>query len=335
MPPPTYLDDLQQIIESVDIAADGQLHFEGQPCQGYDYPEASAEARLFHNLHHLLYAACYTRGGLHHAATEMEENNPFLAALRAANTSAERYDGGWVVEEIEQTGNVLVRKSGTKRHTYAGDFLREHFGQGPLQRGEMVNIRAVPEYGGSPETSQAAFYHVFGSTLGENNNSAIVRLYFHLAPEGAAPLISLISSRLNAFSVPFQFKCLNHPSLFTRCDSAVLYLDKRHFEVATELLAEGYVALKPYLKSEIPMFTRRLAPGIGFAENPFSASESFGTSRCKVIAQGIVNAWKAGQPKAAWQDFILQNLEKNFLRPDALYLNPNSKYPYQFPIFEN
>jgi hypothetical protein len=83
------------------------------------------------------------------------------------------------------------------------------------------------------------------------------------------------------------------------------------------------------------MFTRPLAPGIGFAENPFSSAESFGTSRCKIIAQGLVNAWKDKQPKEVWMDFILQNIQKNFLRPEAMYLNPNSKYPYYFPTFEN
>ncbi|MBC7776574.1 MAG: hypothetical protein H7246_14160 [Phycisphaerae bacterium] len=334
MQQPSYLDDLQNIVASVDISADGQLSFQGKPYQGYSFPEASVEAGLFHNLNNLLYSACYTRSSGGESGYVAAEDNSFLAQLRAANASAERYDCGWTVEEIEQTGNILVRKGGNKRHTYAGDFIREHFGHGPLQRGEQVNIRVMPEYGAEPE-SHDVFYHVFGETLLDNNNSAIVRLYFNLGPEGAAPLITLISNQLNAYKVPFQFKCLNHPSLFTRSDSAVLYLDKRYFEIVSELLSKGYAGLKQWLKPTLPMFTKILAPGIGFAENPFSANESFGTSRCKIIAQGIVDAWKDKQPKDQWIGFILKNIQKNFLLPEAMYLNPNSKYPYHFPHFEN
>lgn len=338
MQPPTHLDDLQQIISAVHISPDGQISFHGKPYQGYDYPEASVEARIFHNLSNLLYSACYTRAGLQDEVKNLLENPDsdisFLSALRDANASTEHYDCGWIVEEIEQTGSVVVRKGGNKRHTYAGDFIREHFAQGPLQRGEQVNLKVVAEYGADLQDREL-FYHVFGKTLLDNNNSFLVRLYFHLSPEGAKHLIALISRRLNDFSIPFQFKCINRPDFFTRCDTAVLYIDKRYFEVVTELLAEGYPDLKPYLKHDLPMFTKVLAPGIGFAENPFSSGESFGTSRCKIIAQGIVNAWKSGYGKELWQDFILQNLQKHFLRPDALHLNPNSNYPYQSPVFEN
>lgn len=330
----SYLDDLQHIVESVGIEADGKLSFRGQPHEGYDYPEASPEARLFHNLNNLLYSACYTRSRAAAPQDSSGEGDSFLSALRKANASAERYDCHWTVEEIEHGGNILVRKGGHKRYTYAGDFIREHFGQGPLQRGESVNIRVLPDVG-EEQGAADAFYFVFGETLLDNNNSAVVRVYFNIAPSGAAPLIELISSNLNRYNIPFQFKCLNRPSLYTRCDSAVLYVDKRYFGIVGDLLSEGYAGLKTWLNPDVPMFTRPLAPGIGFAENPFSSSESFGTNRCKIIAQGIVNAWKEQQPKEVWMDFILRNIQRNYLLPEAMYLNPNSKYPYHFPSFEN
>ena len=83
------------------------------------------------------------------------------------------------------------------------------------------------------------------------------------------------------------------------------------------------------------MFTQPFLPGISFAENPFSSGESFGTSRCKIIAQAMVGAWKEARPKAAWESLILQQFEQNYLRPDALFRNPNSKYPYDFPVFQH
>lgn len=335
MQQPSYLDDIQHIVNAVDIDTNGGLHFQGAIYPGYDFPEASPEARLFHNLNNLLYAACYTRGGNSpHLIEDQADDESFMAQIRSANTSVERYDCGWTVEEIEHGGNILVRKAGHRRYTYSGDFIREYFGHGPLQRGEVVNIRVLPEHG-SELLPTEVFYYVFGDNLLENNNSSIVRFYFHLVPEGAAALIALISSRLNAYSIPFQFKCLNRAALYTRSDSAVLYVDKRYFNIVAELLAEGYPDLEKWLKAETPMFTQPFLPGISFAENPFSNGESFGTSRCKVIAQAILAAWKEGRPKSDWPQLILQQFQKNFLRPEALYLNPNSKYPYQLPDFQN
>ena len=57
------LDDIRQIVGSIDIDADGGLRFNGRPYPGHERPGADPEAQLFHNLNNLLYSACYTRGG--------------------------------------------------------------------------------------------------------------------------------------------------------------------------------------------------------------------------------------------------------------------------------
>ena len=331
-----YLDDLKHFINFIEINAKGEINFRGQSYDGDDFPDAIAEVRLLHNLANLLYVACYTRSGKLKQDDLIDRNEAdlFLTAVREANTSIETYDCGWVVEGIEHGCNVLVRKGGNKRYTYAGDFLRENFTQGQLQPGDSVNIRIVPEYDLLPGTMEV-FYFVVGETLLENNNSAIVRVYFNLMPDGVAPLVAWLSQTMNRYNIPFQFKCLNRPDLYTRCDAGVLYIDKRYFNFVSELLLGSYSIFKIRLKHQVPMFTRIIAPGIGFAENPFSPTESFGTSRCKIIAQGIVDAWKEKQSKDRWIDFILETIYANYLQPEALYLNPNSKYPYHFPDFEN
>lgn len=334
----SYLDDIQYIVQSIDVNPEGRLYFQDQPFSGYDQPDASPETRLFNHLNNLLYSACYTRAGygtdIGDSPVASPDNQPFIQSLRSANSSKELFDAGWMVEEIEQNGNILASKGGNRRHTFAGDFIREHFGHGPLQRGELINLRVIPELGAEPVQGEV-FYFVFGNTLLEENNSSLVRFYFNIQPEGAAPLIGLVTSRLNDYCIPFQFKCLNRPDLYHRSDSAVLYVDKRYFSLVSNLLLEAFDHLKPWLNSEVPMFTKVLAQGIGFAENPFSIGESFGTSRCKIIAQAITNAWKTGIPKSEWSMFIQDAFARHFLQPDALYRNPNSRYPYQFPETQN
>jgi len=330
----TYLDDLKFIVESINIEKEDQINFRGEPYKGHDYPETSREILLSYNLSKLIYFSCYTRN---HQFDQQniftpESNDLFLSKLQKANCSSECFNCGWTVKEIEYRGNILVEKSGYKRYAYAGNFLRENFVQGPIQRGELINIRVLPDYGFDAET-MGQFYFVFGKTLLDDDNSAKVRLYFNLKPEGAISLVEWISNNLNHYNIPFNFKCLKQPSFYTRCDSGVLYINKRYLGIVLNLLIESYHLIKTWLNIEVPMFTRLLTQGIGFAENPPSPNESFGTNRSKIVAKGIIDAWKEKHPKAVWLDSILHNIKNNFFNPETLYLNPNSKYPYRFPDF--
>jgi hypothetical protein len=41
------------------------------------------------------------------------------------------------------------------------------------------------------------------------------------------------------------------------------------------------------------LFTRALRPGVGLAEEP-NTGESFGMNRCRLVAEGIADAWRRG-----------------------------------------
>ena len=324
------------IVDQIAIDDEGNISYQGQAFRGHGYKDASPEVRLQHHLSNLLYGAFYTRKGINVMITDKDLPNDtyFLGGLKKANSSKERFDGGWTVEEIEHNGNIIVHKGGYRRYTFAGDFIRDQFMQGPLQRYEKVNIRVVPEFAAEEENAND-FYYVFGETLLESNHASMVRIYFNISPQGAPELIRILTHKLNAYQIPFQFKCLGHPDLYDRCDSSVLYIDKRYVEVVGDLILEEYHHLKTWLRPEVPMFTLELAPGIAFAENPFASDESYGTSRCKLVAQALLQALKNEAPRENWVEIILLTFRKNFLVPDAPYLNPNSKYPYQFPQFQN
>jgi hypothetical protein len=96
-------------------------------------------------------------------------------------------------------------------------------------------------------------------------------------------------------------------------------------------------SMKGYLNKDCPAFTKALGPGVAFAENPMKADESFGTHCSKMIAQGIMNAYTKGQPKEYWFTEIKNTIEKKhgYASMDTLYLNPQTKFPYQFPKLSN
>jgi len=290
------------------------------------------EMKLFYNLYNTLYTCFYTKQEKTGNPKKPNTSRNFLENLQKANQSIEQFNEGWLVEEIEYGGNILVKKGGTKRYTHAGDFLRENFRQGTLQKGEKVKLFHQKEYRNQQE---GGFYFVFGETLMDNNNSALVRLYFNLKPEGAKEIIQLFTKVFNEWQIPFQFKCLDVAAHYQRADSAVLYFDKRYSNLVFELMKTIYPKIQHQLKHSIPLFTKYFADGIGFAENPPDSKESFGTSRCKIIANGIIEGWKQKKAKQEWIECIIKSIENNFLQIEAMYLNPNTKYPYHFPHLEN
>jgi hypothetical protein len=52
-----------------------------------------------------------------------------------------------------------------------------------------------------------------------------------------------------------------------------------------------------------------------------------------MLAQGIMNAILKQAPKAYWLPEIKANLEQqhHYKNLEQLYINPDSKFPYQFP----
>jgi hypothetical protein len=78
------------------------------------------------------------------------------------------------------------------------------------------------------------------------------------------------------------------------------------------------------LRPATPLFTLPLAPGIGLAEDP-NTGESFGMHRCRLTAEGIVDAWSRGEQSGAAR---LAAIAAAFTRAgcdlDRPYLSPAS-----------
>ena len=100
-----------------------------------------------------------------------------------------------------------------------------------------------------------------------------------------------LTQQLNAISIGFRFKVLYNPGDYKRYDSGVLYFDKRDYQAVGEVLQLVYQ--QSDFKSEVPLFTMQLLPGLGLAEEPdqkFGVHESFGMNRCQIVANGLLEA---------------------------------------------
>src|SRR6185369_10898498 len=72
--------------------------------------------------------------------------------------------------------------------------------------------------------------------------------------------------------------------------------------------------LESRLRPDPPMFTRRLAPGLGLAEDPQNGM-SFGQSRCRLVVQGLRDAYDRDEEREPAVAAAFRGLGLDPLRP--------------------
>lgn len=135
---------------------------------------------------------------------------------------------------------------------------------------------------------------------------------------------------LNGADLPFRLKVLKDPSHFARCDASVVYVSRSDYRTAAEVLEEIYPRVAVHLRQKTPAFTKPLAEGVGFAEDP-GQWESFGLHRCRILADGMIRAYEQGKESI---DDRLQVVARRFaddgIDIDKPFLNPGSADVYDF-----
>lgn len=262
-----------------------------------------------------------------------QESRAFLDELIHANAGQPHWEDGWSVAEIGSANELLATKGTRTRLVRPGEYIHlDGVGSG-VQVGRPIRLFFPTD----STTLQSAFYFIFGESSDPRFDPAnVVRFYWNVAPTGAATLVRLLTTRLNRFQIPFRFKCANEPNAYTmRSDSAVLYVNPRFQPITADLLAEVYEEIAPHILGDTPLFTYRIAPGLAFAEDPANG-DSFGMSRCRLVAEGIWQAYQDGDQSVAGRIAAVKNVFAAYdLVWDYPYLNPDSDYPYYFPRMEN
>ena len=273
-----------------------------------------------------LYDHCYAKSILaaQDAAVIAGDRDQLVPLLSAANQSRSSWDEGWVVDHFLSNGRVLARKNGALRVFLAGEYIssdgpgcgaRSH---GPL----MVFVTA------ESKSLQQGYYYAFGETIGRFEDAAgILRFYWNISADGAPHLIEHATRGLNRFQAAFRIKCLSTRSSYPRRDAAVLYVNSHYYPIVALVLESLHDRLRPWLSSDTPLFTRELAPGLGFAEDP---GLSFGQHRCRLLAGAMVRSRGMSLPDR------LQVLKDDFKHRGLAFERPwlNNAAPdcYPFPF---
>jgi hypothetical protein len=254
-------------------------------------PPDGSTTLLVQSIQAALYDRCYcNRLGKARAQPDgaPAEDAAFGQRLAEANASRERWDAGWFVYQFGANGQAFVRKGDRERLAMPGAFISDALPGMATQLGAGIRLRAPREALGV----QPGYYFAFGETLEElADQLSLVRLYFHCGAEDAPFLLGALTREFNRFQVPFQLKAPMRPALYGRTDAVVAYVGARYFEIVARIVAavRESVPLEPC----VPLFTKPLWPGVGAAVEP-GTGESFGSHRCRLAAEGIVDAWEKG-----------------------------------------
>ena len=245
-----------------------------------------------------------------------------LRALRTAHSFANpersRWDTGWTFVGRSRD-SYLVRRQGID-FSVSADGIRPA-PDDTLEAGREVQV-LVP----ADRWSRSPGFMLFdGRNLlpPRSAGDRRTRLYLDMDEEGARWVIGLCG-RFNHEGLPFGLKVAGHPAEYDRCDTVVLFFARDDYPRASQILVDAATGIAPRPRPGVPAFTRRLAAGVSVADDP-ATGESFGESRCRLLAAGILRAHAAG---ADTLESRMDEIEACFLEEgrtlDRPHLEPGS-----------
>jgi HopA1 effector protein family len=357
---------VEQVLAATTVLSPTAFAWFGAPQQ--PLPERSAAAMdataarayLVYALQSRLYASFYCLGaaspdGFDPAPTHRLGPSPFLWALSRANRGAGSHEPGWTVAAHED-GRVVVEREGLRLWVRPEDLHRERREHAPppgavpprpeelhnghreraprseaIEPGAQVGVVMPKEL----MRLSPGFYMALGDAEFPSDASAaagIVRCYWSLRSEGAAALVERLTGALNEAGVAFRLKVIADPEGYRRCDAGVLYTLAPQFELLAPIVADVHRRIGSWLRPASPALTKPLAPGLALAEDPGAGAESFGMNRCRLLAEGIVNAAERGAESVAERlEVVAAHFERAGVSLEQPYLRPGSVDRYRLP----
>ena len=288
--------------------------------------EFSSEADAQRKLGDLLYDRCYMRriNGARPPLTASGQASSLVADLQAANAARARWQKGWQIRTVHSSGWITADRDSLERTFAPGEYVTKEGPGMPLRTGGSAEVYFAAE----SLQMQPGFYFAFGETVGnEADDATLLRFYWHLEPGGAAPLLHSVSTLLNRFQVPYRFKCLTNSAAYVRADCAVVFIPRRWYQMTARLLRETHRSIAGHLLSDVPLFAKSLADGLGFAEDP-GGGQSFGMHRCAALARAICGAATDQGPLTVAE--VEKRLSAQGVSPSLPHLNSGSVDIYDF-----
>lgn len=257
----------------------GDTHYEmNQPAPEDGAIHPNFNAVLATDIYNQLYNK--TAADDHRTLCSVDE---FVRTLSTANCGSGAWEDGWRFRGKDvQDGRIVVERNGMR---YWVTQQEASFDQEPTPGGDC-RVRIPKEV----RRLNSNFYMAFGNRITsdhQNTKRQVIRLYWNLTAGAASTYMSLVTASLNEGNHAFRTKVLSDPGAYTRSDAGVLYLYRDELPATLPHIREIYKCIASKLKRNVPLFSRLLRPGLGFAEDTGGAL-SFGFSRAQTIANAMV-----------------------------------------------
>jgi hypothetical protein len=323
-------EELITLIGAVTIASTEEVWFGGRRVWAGD---AGAPSGPGHPLQAALAHRLYLSGYCHRVQVPCppdpappDPDPDFAAALAATAGNRPALVPGWQVVGPGPGGTTLLERDGRVVMAQPGAFLlpeRAGLAPGPGMQATLYQPPASAHL-------QPGAVFVFGATPADAVADArTVRFYWHIAAGGAVRLLEGLVAALDRWGVPFRIKAWSTPAAYSRRDGAILYVPTRHYALVAEQVARAYGQVQPALEPDVPLFTRRLAPGLALADDP-GPGESFGQHRCRLVAEALWQAPGLTEP-AARLAAVRARFVAAGLDPAAPHLHPPNREEYPWP----
>jgi HopA1 effector protein family len=258
----------------------------------------------------------------------------YYTGLESSNCGKGFYEPGWRVIGKENKDLLLVRKDDLTLHVERESQLQ--FNQRNAKINDIVTTLMPKnrlEEGYYIAVGDAGFVNMYGE------KKIAVDIYFHLTPQGVLAVMGSLTQQLNAIDIPFTFKVVYDPDECQYCNhSGILTIQSCDYSQVCPILKQIYYEVGTHFYSEVPIFTKYLAPGLSLAEIPeqkFIPNETFGMNRCRIVANGLLAAYEHGDNTFQTRmSYIQQHFAKMNISLQTPYLNPNSQDIY-FSTIEN
>ncbi len=126
---------------------------------------------------------------------------------------------GWTVHRIDTDGRAVVENDGI---SFLGADYQSARRSGAIEAGERCSVWIANEL----RWMIPGFYFVIGDADGDECQHR-GRFYWNLSPSIAVEFVSVATSLLNRWLIPFRAKVVSDPNAYARADSGVLYFARR------------------------------------------------------------------------------------------------------------
>jgi HopA1 effector protein family len=213
----------------------------------------------------------------------------FYQQLQQHNSSKGYLDPDWQIVAETDRGELIVVKDGLHLH-----IDRQYHLPPELKAATIADIVTIYL---PPNLVDRDTYIIVGNA-GSPDRDRSIQIYFNFTPDAAISIAQKLTWELNQLAIPFQFAILHNPELFYRYDAGTLWLSQAGYFATRMILAQIYRSHQAQFFSNIPIFSKQLAPGLGLVEVP-TTSVTFGMQRCELIATGLLTAMAKSQTLAA------------------------------------